>query len=263
MISRLNLDLCRTKNVAVVALYDAHKPEDYRNFKYNLLKIGGVFNSTKALAVINKPDVFYGSFLALDDEFATNRDIVVECVYCGPPTYDISAEYDRIEPEAHGNVATNARARYMARLRNQYIFALHNEGLGNFDYVIVLDSDITWINEEGLIRTIYHLEENRKTIYTAWGLETPHYKYYDTWALQFNGENYWNNRQRSFIIDEDSIREVESAFGGMAIYPAEAFSLDNLSYGSYIGGAEHTLLHKTMRENGYNIFVSKDLELLR
>jgi len=164
--------------------------------------------------------------------------------------------------------------------RNTYLQEIKdNEKYSHIDYIIVADLDNlnTHLNHESF-SSCWNRDD--------WGMCAANQNgpYYDIWALrhkiwnpddcwkQFNFFNSFNhNYSKSFLsaivskmikipIDSDWI-EVDSAFGGLAIYQKDCFISGKYkgvdSNGNQV--CEHVYFHKQLRKNNYKLFINPKL----
>jgi hypothetical protein len=140
------------------------------------------------------------------------------------------------------------RAQQMAYYRNQYRqFALRV--FSDFDYVLVLDTDVDCWSHKGLANSFGH---------DGWDMMgsngLTHWKgrpiYYDTWAFRTQ------EHPQAFVRQELSPMvfprgtpplPVTSCFGGMAVYRMEAMKASE--YGG--DDCEHVVLHRQMASAGF------------
>jgi hypothetical protein len=169
------------------------------------------------------------------------------------------------------------RTERIAHCRNRYVEEIrHNPAYWDVDYVVV--SDFDGLNSHltaASVRSCWDRDD--------WDICTANQDgpYYDIWALRhetwspndcyeqlkflnrFNADTERNlysavhSRMIRIPVDSEWI-EVDSAFGGLAIYPRKAFEES-----SYIGLnsageeiCEHVTFHKILREQGYRIAIN-------
>jgi hypothetical protein len=200
---------------------------------------------------------------------------------------ELSQSIDNFHYKSVGRLAEKMplRTERLAFCRNIYLDEIRNNPLySNFEYIAVADLDgvNNLLTLDG-VRSCF--EKNTWDVCTANQLGN----YYDIWALRHSiwspGDcweqyRYLNQFARSaeessnllyatvyskmvvIPLDSEWI-EVESAFGGLAIYKREALLESN---GRYIGlnknGEEivdHASLHLGITQNGYKIFINPRL----
>lgn len=164
--------------------------------------------------------------------------------------------------------------------RNAYLDQIkNNEKYNNIDYVVVCDFD-------GLNTSLTKKSIRSCFIRSDWGVCTANQKgpYYDIWALRhknwspndcFNQYNFLINYNKnaaiSFFIsvisrmiriplDSDWI-EVDSAFGGLAVYKKDAMLVSKYkgTTQSGIEICEHVPFHAGIKKYGYKIFINPNL----
>jgi len=108
--------------------------------------------------------------------------------------------------------------------------------------------------------------------YDIWALSHPYWNPMDCWEQKRQLEDIFGEeaaqdiavkRKQSAIDPKANLIEVNSAFGGLAIYTREAFlagryaGTDDLAGG--IDVADHIPFHRALRKNGYRIFINPAL----
>ena len=169
------------------------------------------------------------------------------------------------------------RSERLAYCRNTYIKYLNNNSnYINVDYIVVADFD--GINDKLSVSSINSCWDNNiwdvctanqdGPYYDVWALRHPLWSPNDCWA-QYNFLNKLNLSKRKNLyasvysrmikLSKDSPWiEVDSAFGGIAIYKKEIFKngiykgLDNI--GNEI--CEHVNFHKALKEKGAKIYIN-------
>lgn len=141
------------------------------------------------------------------------------------------------------------RGTRMAEYRNTYHVRILND-FSDYDYVIVLDTDLAGWSLQGLLSTFGT---------TGWDMAGSNglhrlrgrWTQYDAWAWRDIGHpdahSYKEINRRVFGRGQPMV-PVMSCFGGMAIYRMDAFLASR--YGG--GDCEHVLLHKGMAGAGYD-----------
>ena len=172
------------------------------------------------------------------------------------------------------------RTERIAHCRNRYLSELHSNPMyANIDYVIVSDLDgvsdqlteqalfSCWVRDDWDVCTA----NQRGPYYDVWALRHKTWSPNDCWSqYRFLMEHGLSAEQslfaaihsRMITIDESlAWIEVDSAFGGFAIYRKEA-----LLGAQYVGlddeGAmtcEHVRLHATIKSRGGHIFINPKL----
>ena len=163
----------------------------------------------------------------------------------------------------------------LSKARNAYVDYVKSKR-AEFDYVLVADLD-------GVNTTISKDKVATCFEKTGWGACTANQvgPYYDIYALRaknWSEEDCWTharslikdgthpakawtlairNKQRKIGRNESWI-EVDSAFGGLAIYAIEAFCLGTYSVDSKTEKrvSEHVAFHESLREAGWRIYIN-------
>ncbi len=172
------------------------------------------------------------------------------------------------------------RTERIAYCRNRCLDELKSNSLyKDIDYVVTADLDgmnglltkesflSCWKNDEWDVCTA----NQRGPYYDIWALRQQSWSPNDCWSqFEFLVKHHTSKRTAKFVavharmveIDEDSDWiEVDSAFGGLAVYRREV-----LSDARYIGLkesgeeiCEHLSLHKQIKEKGFRIFINPGL----
>jgi hypothetical protein len=167
-----------------------------------------------------------------------------------------------------------SRIRKMVAYRNKYMSIL-NTGSFIRDYVIVIDLDIAEFKIEGVIHSF--------GVKTSWDCITANgyslssrfkHQYHDSYALieygkisdtQTESSIEENRRKFSFLKKGMPLLQVDSAYGGMAIYKWS--SIKGLQYYFLLNDdpkveckSEHVGLHNSMKKNGSGqIFINPSM----
>lgn len=174
-----------------------------------------------------------------------------------------------------------SRTENMAIARNGYLDYLRtNQKFREFKYVVIADFnnlnnkinyesvESCWTNNEWDV-----VSANQSgRYYDVWALRHPLWSPNDCWEeLEFRRRYIkfpeialaYSIRSRMIKIPKNSKWiEVDSAFGGLAIYKSELFSLDAKYCGLTSDGTktcEHVEFHKSLRESGKRFFVNPRL----
>jgi len=165
-------------------------------------------------------------------------------------------------PHLHG--FERDRVESYAQYRNE-CRTIAQEIAPDADYVIVLDLD-AWggYSQDGVLNSIFWLER----ILTAGAmasvslfeikdqLGTLHLCHYDQWAFRWESYTHrireWFTRWIPPIGSQPML--VKSAFGGLCVYKAAPFYASH--YFSDQGDIEHVGLHKSLKANGYDVFLN-------
>lgn len=134
----------------------------------------------------------------------------------------------------------------------------------NFNYTIVLDLDADLgFSVNGIYNSISWLNKIPKSSgmgsYSLY-LNNKNFFHYDSFAFRLRD---WNestkNRQREKCFHQFHPKigfppvELNSCFGGLSVYKTEIFV--NGKYDGSIG-CEHVLFHKSLKKNGYNMYLN-------
>jgi len=167
------------------------------------------------------------------------------------------------------------RSERIAYCRNLYIEILNLNKYYGADYLIVMDLDgvNNMLNKESIKRSLSFMLANKGVAVTANQL----YKYYDIWALRHKdwcNDDCWysfaklknvlpivqahsiSNLSKMINIPTDAMPiEVDSAFGGFAIYNIEYIA--DASYKGFeeIPVCEHVHFSRIYRKNGGRIYI--------
>lgn len=168
---------------------------------------------------------------------------------------------------------SNQRTENLAYARNQCVEYIR-ENCKDFDYIVVLDTDLADYGISGLLNTFGHLEADKNisamagcsylfkhvTFYGEQITKEPQFTGYDCWAYRHTdwydvysvGMMYWFH---FYILPIGSNPyKVLSAFGGSCVYKTQ----DYLS-GTYSGeDCEHVTFHKSISDKNpdFNLYVN-------
>lgn len=174
---------------------------------------------------------------------------------------------ERLYKEFHGSVTTQERYKDMAYYRNHYLTYLRYET--DSKYLIVLDTDIiggySW---DGLAHSFSYIDssigcigsnsliyENRES--------GPIRLYYDALAFRrLNSTKPHNQSEINLLCYNrgETLLEVQSAFGGLAIYNVEPIRKFNLNYDH--SDCDHVTLNKKLVELGYRNYMNPSMIVL-
>ena len=178
-----------------------------------------------------------------------------------------------------GNLITDIplRTARISHCRNTYLNEIKkNEAYANLDYVIVVDLD--GMNDLLTEESVLSCWDNdnwdvcganqRGPYYDIWALRHDVWSPNDCWELEKFLEKYNLGQEKSLfgavysrmleIPESSTWIEVDSAFGGIAIYRADAIRNARYIGLDQSGGeiCEHVGFHKTIRDNGFKIFIN-------
>lgn len=174
--------------------------------------------------------------------------------------------------ESHGQTRCRSRMEDMAFYRNIYLEYVRENY--ECDYVIIYDLDIEGgFSYEGVLSSFG---------YSNWGVMGGNsilYKevdgkirrmYFDSFAFQRLGQSeISDDREVNPLVFNrgEPPFEVNSCFGGMAIYNSSAIFSEGTKYGTrHISGdmyeCEHIYLHRIIRRNGFKIYLNPSMIVL-
>ena len=140
----------------------------------------------------------------------------------------------------------------MAFYRNKY---LEFAKTCNTEYTIIVDTDLYGYSYEGIANTIGHDLDacgSNGLMYRQNDQERIEKLYYDSWAYRDIDKNF---KIESNLIDYkrgDSPIEVDSCFGGMAIYKTPI--LKDVEYEDW--DCDHVTLHSQIKKQGYKVWLN-------
>lgn len=224
------------------------------------------------------------SSLALFKDFDLKKIIIVESDSVDN-TVEVINQFalksDKIIFKTAGNLSMTFahRSERIAYCRNLYLDVLADNNWFNADFLVVMDLDAvnTKINCEKISQSLDFLISNRGSAVTA----NQSYKYYDIWALRHpewcSGDCWLNysklkkimpNIQAHYISNlskmvslpkQAAAIEVDSAFGGLAIYNINY--IGNARYKGFdnMPICEHVHFSYGYKKNGGHIFILPSL----
>lgn len=143
------------------------------------------------------------------------------------------------------------------------------DNYSDYDYVVVVDLDADLgFSIDGIYNSIYWLQSidnsggmGSYSLYLKYASCFVEFSHYDSFAVRLNN---WEHTTETEDINNRWFRNLHplvgsdpicmySCFGGLGVYKKDAF----LS-GHYDGsiGSEHVLFHKSLRENGYHMYLN-------
>jgi len=149
-----------------------------------------------------------------------------------------------------------SRMQRLARLRNQALAAARaRHAVSSFDRVVVVDLDVR-ADEKQLRKTVEQSWPDAVRVVAAQGVKGP--LYYDTHAHRWLGEPFplppqaWATAMRKQVkqlwarrnTESHEMIRVQSAFGGLTIYDADALLGGSCLYDAPLGDCEHVALHR-------------------
>lgn len=213
------------------------------------------------------------SWFVVESDSADNTVSELEKLKTAIPQFDYESLGDLTEQFPR-------RTDRIAHSRNHYLSHLNNDKvLSEADYVIVADFDgvNSHISSTGIASCFEHTDwevcaaNQDGPYYDIWALRHPVWCPNDCWAEFHFLEKFRNDREknldtairsRMITIPQDADwLEVDSAFGGLAIYRREA--LNNAKYqGTAEMGdpvCEHVPFHQLLKAKGARIFINPRL----
>ena len=172
------------------------------------------------------------------------------------------------------------RTQRISHCRNEYVKEIrHNAAYKDIDYVVISDFDglNTHISKSGFdscwARDDWDMcaANQRGPYYDIWALRHPYWSPNDCWAQYKFMHTYESNTEKNLfksvysrmikIPESSDWIEVDSAFGGLAIYKKKLFDL-----GEYVGltetgdeFCEHVHFHSKLKAAGAKIFINPQL----
>jgi hypothetical protein len=172
------------------------------------------------------------------------------------------------------------RTARLAHCRNAYVEQLRAGGrLADVDFVVVADLDgVNTLLTTGALQSCFTRDDwdactanQRGPYYDIWALRHPQWNPGDCWAQYRFLEGFEPNTERNIgsSVYDRMIRlpedagwiEVESAFGGLAVYRRGLFDTARYEGLDATGTeqCEHVTLHAAMRSQGARIFINPGL----
>jgi hypothetical protein len=237
--------------------------------KYNVIFAGTIKNIEKYIQqnldnINNCGDKFNSYILIIYENDSTDktREILVQNK---KSNYIYIFEDNITEPRRTMRIA-NGRNKILEKIRE-----LNNKNY--YDYLIMLDMDD--INYSGTfiesIKTCFEYDNwdiltgnQSNTYYDLWALRKKDDMEYDCWRMvNKNASNpdahniYVQSKYKNY--EPNSLLEVDSAFGGIAIYKLSSIP-NNCNYiGEYEDGSEyceHVEFHRCIKNSGKNIYIN-------
>lgn len=155
------------------------------------------------------------------------------------------------------------RTAYMAKARNKYLdFVMKTFDL--WDYVIIMDFDLEGgFSYEGVCNSIGYegdwdvMGSNGLLYRRREGDGEMERLFYDAWAFRKLGHpephDFTDINLLLYSRGQEPI-EVDSVFGGLAIYKGECFEYDFYRYKS--GDCDHPTLHRQLKNEGRKVFLN-------
>lgn len=223
-------DVCKTKNVIICGIC--------KNIETNVRPI---LAKIKTLGEMFKS---YSVFVYEND--STDNTVLNLANYSDLLDIPIVIQSEKLDMEPHEQDKSLYRRRVMAQCRNKYLDYIQDK---EPDYVIILDLDVWGFSYQGVAHSFsqdFDVMGSNGIIYQL-NKENKRFRcFYDTWAYRGDGPD---NLNLLTLNRGEPVYEVESCFGGLAIYNRKI--LDNVRYMDY--DCDHVTLHEQIRKNGYKI----------
>jgi len=218
--------------------------------------------SIQRIQEIGKSFARWHAVVVENDSTDTTKDILHAWQESDPARVRVSCTDYGDRPHLHG--WEPERVERYAQYRNEGR-TMAQEIAPDADYVIVLDLD-AWggYSQDGVLNSIFWLER----ILTAGAMAsvslfeikdqsgTVYLCHYDQWAFRWESYTHrireWFTRWIPPIGSQPML--VKSAFGGLCVYKAAPFFASH--YFSDQGDIEHVGLHKSLKANGYDVFLN-------
>lgn len=178
-----------------------------------------------------------------------------------------------------GEEMSRERINVMSQARNQCFMFVKNY-YAHWDYMLVLDADLPNCSIEGVFSSFAYQNWDVVSANGLFELNSGALLYYDTWSLVEKNQTIYRREQKETYVPHTGLIEVESAFGGLAIYKispelmkcsyhAQDFKDDKYEetdprYDNDLFGPEHTGLHFDMKKQGLNRqYINSSMMLFR
>lgn len=223
-----------------------------RNIETNFLYL------TKRIEKIGSFFDNYSVFLYENDSSDNTKNLLKKWA---KENKNVNIESETLKKIRHEQDHSLQRRIDMADYRNKYIEFLNGK---NFDYVIVLDTDVIGgYSYEGILHSLsfgFDVTASNSVLcrYRPSNEGMVFEKlYYDSWAFRhFNHEEKHDDQEINLMNLQKGLMpfEVFSAFGGLCIYKDKILQEGKYFYNET--DCDHVTLHKQMRQDGYKIFVN-------
>lgn len=240
------LEIARGLNLIIVGIVRDSEHSLERNLKC-MDHIGSYFNSCQ-------------SFWYENDSLDNSRKILEK--YC-------CDDYTILKTEKLGTRKlcdkSLERRKNMAYARNQYVSFLARKDIQQrLNYVLVVDLDVQGgYSYLGLLNTLSYLKDSSYKYGlkddTIIGSNSIFYNtlqqrlFYDTWAYKDKYSRTEEEKNLMKFHRGESPFEVDSCFGGMALYPLSAFK-ENVWYEDW--DCDHVTFNKPLKELGYKVLLN-------
>jgi hypothetical protein len=199
----------------------------------------------------------YSVFLYENDSTDKTPQLIQEWAKNGK----ISSVSERLGSPEHKKDHSYERCVAMAACRNKvlkYIRAVY----GLYDYIIMYDFDIAGgFSYDGILHSL----GCGKDVMTSNGIfiQDKQILFFDTWAyIPLSGKvlDPVEANLRNFPRGTELV-EINSGFGGMAIYKSEIFS-NKLEYEAVNGECDHVSLNRNIKKLGFSIYLNPSMMTL-
>lgn len=194
----------------------------------------------------------------------------------------LSQKYPNFSYETKGDLAKSGliRTERIAYCRNAFrTYLMQSSYCAQIDYVIMADLDgMNHLITEKKIQQCWQVAEDWDVLtanqegpyYDTWTIRHPDWCPTDCWQQKARLEKLFDsdaamnlaiNARQAILRSNIGLLEVDSAFGGLAIYKKQVF-LDGQYAGVGEDGLEicdHVPFHTTLRKKGYRIFINSAL----
>jgi len=127
----------------------------------------------------------------------------------------------------------SCRMEQISNARNKLITEIQTEKYAEYNYVVMIDLDGKFFAIDGIINSLYLIQENPLRIiygnslnyYDYYALRSPHYEY-NLFGPELIGEHFWANMYNSRLQikpNSPDLVTVYSAFNGIGVYDKKAF----------------------------------------
>lgn len=236
-------DLMRDSSVIICGL--ARNLSSHINYTIARLEyLSSLFNKCKVIIYTN------------DNEDGTGQSLNVEFI---SNSQDWILLWENLNKTFHGSVSTSQRYIDMAYYRNQYLKEAYKY---NADYLVVLDTDVlggySW---NGIAHSINSMNGKVGCI----GSNSLIYNndirlYYDSLAFRrLNSEKRHDDTEINLFKYNrgETLVQLQSCFGGVAIYNFSTLKNNNLCYEDY--DCDHVTLNRKLINLGYSNYLNPSM----
>jgi len=265
---KIGYEIMKTKKIVITGLAKDISKNIYLNLK-RMTKLGELFKDY--VITIFENDSIDGTRTIIKEEAKNNPHIkLISC----PENPECKL---RKISAANTGINSLTRMERMADFRNRTVNDVR-KNYSNFDYVLVLDWDITGpISFDGVATCFFYKDWHAMTAYGVVGSPIDKsgssLSYYDSLAyVPLNKKpvklNYLSLAKQTYKTWSLGIKDrsqepikVQSGFSGCAIYPIYVWLDNSVQYAGY--HCEHVAFHFSMIKAGYsNIYINPAMMLL-